>query len=747
MITSIQLGNIFSSGDRTVVGGGSTGFDIESLVEGLTTARRLPAVQLEETLEENASRRTAFTEFSTLISNFQDSAALLRNPPGVDNASENIFEFRNAALTSNDGVAASTYLSATAAPGAVLSDYDISIESVATFSVKTTETFQLADTNEVAVGVGLPFNAGTLTLGANDVDIELEAGDTLEQVLTKINAVSGESGVRATTIKVSDGNFRIQFKTTETGAENNYSILGEHEQVGNEIVIEAEDFIENISRSGDTFSGGASVDAAGGFFISAQPSNSDNYSVNIETTAPETIYNIDFAEAGRYYIHVRGQGGSANNSLHVGLNGSVPDSSNGITGFGAGVFTYENVSQQTGEAAFIDVESPGVQTISVYAREDGTAIDQIVFSSDAAYTPSAVETSTQVEKNVGIFNIGFAIEENATDAKLTIDGTTIIRSTNNIDDLVEDVTFSLNQDTPIGSEVTVSVEPDTEIARSAILNFVDTYNELRVFFARQTEVGEDGFPTESAVLRQSPTLRSLVDNVINELSSVVNGLAVEPNRLADLGIEFDDFSGDEDTPFTRNILVLDTDKLDNALLGDFESVRNIFEFDFVSDNSEIQIFNRTNASSVTSFELNLDITNGIYEATHAGGTDAVDVSAIPGGGFLVTGQQGTALEGLELIYGGSTDATASINISQGVGDRIYNALESALDEEEGAIAAELDSLIASDQRLEADIIRIDEAVERFREQQLTRFANLESLISSTNTILQSLDAQANAANN
>ena len=744
MITSIQLGNIFSSGDKTVVGGGNSGFDIESLIENLSTVKRLPAVQLEEKLEDNAARRTAFSEFSTLLSTFQESSDLLRNPPGVSNESDNIFEYRNIDFTTNDGTLASTYLNATAAPGAALSDYDITVESVASYNVKTTETFALEDGDSVAVGVGLPFNAGTLTLGPNDVDIEIEEGDTLDQIITKINSVTDESLVRANTIKVSDGNYRIQFKTTETGSEHNYSLFGEHEQVGNEIVVEAEAYKQNISRSGDTFVDTADGAASGGFFISAQPSDADNYSIDIENTAPETTYDVDFAEAGRYYVHVLGRGGSANNSLHVGLNGEVQDSSKAITGFGAGVYTYENVSQETGGAAYIDVVTPGLQTINVYAREDGTAIDQIVLSTDETFVPAA-EATTQVDKNLGIFNIDFAIEENANNAEMTIDGTSIIRSTNNISDLVDDVTFNVTQVTPPDTEVTVSVEPDTEIAKSAILNFADSYNELRIFFARQTEFDDDGKPAEGAVLNQSPTLRSMMNNILTELSSVVDGLTTEPNRLGDLGIELDDFAGDDETPFTRNILVVDTDKLDNALLADFDAVRDVFEFDFVSDNSQIQVFDRTNALGITDFTLNLDVTNGVYQATHSGGTEDLDVTAINGGGYLIKGQQGSSLQGLELVYGGSTDTTATISLSQGIGDRIYNTLETALDEEEGTIVTELNSLSEADDRLEVDIARIDEIVERYRDTQLRRFAALESLLNSTNTILQSLDAQANAA--
>ena len=53
MVTSISLGSIFQQGDRTIVSGGSSGIDTESMINGLVEAKRLPAVQLEERIPAN----------------------------------------------------------------------------------------------------------------------------------------------------------------------------------------------------------------------------------------------------------------------------------------------------------------------------------------------------------------------------------------------------------------------------------------------------------------------------------------------------------------------------------------------------------------------------------------------------------------------------------------------------------------------------------------------------------------------
>ena len=57
------------------------------------------------------------------------------------------------------------------------------------------------------------------------------------------------------------------------------------------------------------------------------------------------------------------------------------------------------------------------------------------------------------------------------------------------------------------------------------------------------------------LLASSSTLRSILGRVNSEIADVVEGItAGDADRLADIGITFNDFPGDEETPFVRNIL-------------------------------------------------------------------------------------------------------------------------------------------------------------------------------------------------
>lgn len=573
-MATINLGSIFDSGGKTVVSGGSSGLDTQTLIESLVEAKRLPAVRLESTIETNTLKMDALGEMRSILETFRDAASFLRNPPGVGNQSDNVFAYRSASVTANTG-SGSSYLSTTVAAGTDPSSYTLTVDQLATRQTRVTNSFAAADLDAQAVGGGGPFNAGTLVLGPDAVEVTLVDGDTLGDVLAKINAVKAESGVEASAIKVTDGQYRITMKAVNTGTDQNW----------------------------------------------------------------------DFTAA-----------------------------------------------------------------------------------------------------NPAILNGGFFSETDAVDAQVTIDGTQVTRQSNTISDLVDGITFQLAQTTPPGTELTVAVAADTELARTAIVNFVDAYNEFRVFASRQTETTDDGGRVESAVLGTNTALRSLVNAVGTEIASVVQGLA-DTNSLAALGIKLSDYPGDEETPFTRNILQIDDAALDSALESDFDAVRQVFEFNYTADDPDFVIFSRDNGLNATSASFNIDQTNGIYEATVDGEVITLTATPLSSGGVSLVAPEDSALGGMMVLYTAAGDATVNVNMTQGVADRMFNALEDSLNDEDGIVAQELDSLDTRNERLQEDIDRIDSMIETYRISLLERFSALEAAIASVNNILQLLDAQSEARAN
>lgn len=601
MVSQIQLGNIFQQNGRTVVGGGQSAFDVESIVNSLVEARRQPAVLLETQNETVGRQQAALADLRSLFSRFRSAVDVLRNPPGVQNAAQNIFQYRTATLTANTSVAANNYLTATVQPGASVQTFSIdSVNQLARETRQQSDDFFLLDATSAsavaAVATPGQFTAGSFNvrrLTGGSTTITLNAGDSLQTVANRFNEVRNDTGIQATVLKVADGvpnnTFRLIFTATNTG-----------------------------------------------------------------------------------------------------LN-----------------------------TAF-DLEDSGIVTAD----------------------PSGV-----------LSNVNFNTTQAALNSQFTIDGVTIERQTNAINDVIGGITFNLRQPTPPLTSITLDIDPDTEIVAGAITQFADVYNEFRLFAARQSEVGEDGLPTEDAVLSNNSTLRNIISTIGAEITGVVNGIiGSNPSRLADVGITFQDFQGDEENPFTRNILVIETDRLSSELAANFDGVAGLFEFQLQSDNANLAVFRRANSLDVTDLTLNIDRTNDIYQASYTddnGILQTIDLEFTPvasTGGVNLQGQNGTVLEGLELIFAQAGDATFDVHFSQGIADRIFNSIDNILDEEQGLLTNEENRLEEVVTDNEEEIVDIDEFLLRFRDQLVEQYSQLEAALSRANNLLALLDAQAGARN-
>lgn len=586
MVTQINLGSFFNANGRTVVGGSASGLDTESLVKSLTDARLVPATKLQDKIDANTKRSSAISEMKSLLTRFKDAANFLRNPPGVGNEADDIFNFRSANLSTNTGAAASGYMTVTVQPGAQNASYVIdNVLSIAKAKKQETNAMPLTDLDAQAVFAAPAagqFGAGTITV--NGANITLTTGDSLRTVIKKFNDASLTTGISAQAFQIAPGQFKAVFTATQTGLSHDFDL-------GN----------------------------------------------------PATV---------------------------------TSDPSGALT------------------------------------------------------------------------NVTFGMIQPADNARFDIDNVSIIRETNSISDLVDGVTFNLLSDTTAApvTAINVDVVPNTEIIKNGITNFVNTYNDFRFFVQKQSLLNSDGTPAEDSVLYGDSTMRNILSSVSNELSRIVGGITGgNPSRLSELGITLTNYPGDNDLPATRNIMTIDDAKLQSAIQSNFDGVRRVFEFDFTSDSANLQVFSRTNALNVNNFTLNIDPGTGTYTATYDPGTGPVTINvdgiALSGGtGYTIKGQAGTPLEGLVMIYTGNATSTVNVNVSQGIGDRIFNAMDDVLKDTTGIIAVDQQDTTDQSARWQTEIDRINEQVAKYRDQLLKKYADLEAAITKVNNILLSLNA-------
>lgn len=184
-------------------GGVGSGIDTESIITGLINASRGPInrVQLQNTQTQSAV--STLSDIGNLLSRFKDAALAL------DTVQE-VGSFK--ATSSSKAVAATA--NGSAQPGS----FEIDVEVLATSFKAYSNSLGVSQSNQ-ALG-----QEGTLslTLGDKTVALELEATDTLDQLMAKING----SGLRVSASAFFDGSqFRMQVRGLDTGLENDVTLV------------------------------------------------------------------------------------------------------------------------------------------------------------------------------------------------------------------------------------------------------------------------------------------------------------------------------------------------------------------------------------------------------------------------------------------------------------------------------------------------------------------------------------------
>lgn len=209
----------------------------------------------------------------------------------------------------------------------------------------------------------------------------------------------------------------------------------------------------------------------------------------------------------------------------------------------------ENIS---GVAAYImdtgDATSPYRLVIAgLDTGADNTiSVDTSGLTGTSGTVPSFTETST------------------ATDATLTVNGITITHADNDVDGVVEGITFNIKEVTT--SAVTIDVETDIDTTVANIESFVDAYNAMREYMnthrAYDSENSIKGeFVGESLVVNMMRSMQTAISSAYTTGSTYTS--------LASIGFETQQ----------DGTIELDTDALEAALEAAPGEVGQLFETD------------------------------------------------------------------------------------------------------------------------------------------------------------------------
>lgn len=201
-----------------------------------------------------------------------------------------------------------------------------------------------------------------------------------------------------------------------------------------------------------------------------------------------------------------------------------------------------------------DAINGGDLGITASVIDNGTA-KQLVLTGKNTGTASAFSV-TGLGIETGLYQIQPA--ENAT---LTVDGISITRASNTIDNVIEGVTLTLTKETATAGTVTVA--EDTTGARSAIEGFVKAYNDANKAIKDLTAFNAE--TRKASTLTGDSTARSIQTDLRNIVGDSIAGLP-GVSRLSDIGVSFK----------ADGTLTIDSAKLDAALKDPAKKVGSYF---------------------------------------------------------------------------------------------------------------------------------------------------------------------------
>lgn len=350
----------------------------------------------------------------------------------------------------------------------------------------------------------------------------------------------------------------------------------------------------------------------------------------------------------------------------------------------------------------------------------------------------------------GLDNIAFTQVNVASDASFSLDGQTITRPTNNIDDVIDKTSFSLISDTPSGTTLSASVKADTTTIKNGITDFLTAYNDIKFFISAETDRDENGDFGEDSRLGDEAILQDILIQIEALVSSTVSGITgSNKDTLFEIGIDRVNFPGDSETPATSNIFVIDDAKFDSAISSDFDAVKKIFTFDFTSNSTELSLFEHGESFTLNNFILDIDNTreSGDQVRVLDASTNAFLFNAtLNENGNTITGLTGTALEGSTFIYTGDGSDTIIVSATQGIADSLFGILDNYT-KDNGIIDDLLASFTSDNETLQDKIDRETTELESERNILLAEFNELEAIIASANSTLSFLEAERDALNN
>lgn len=340
---------------------------------------------------------------------------------------------------------------------------------------------------------------------------------------------------------------------------------------------------------------------------------------------------------------------------------TIDSSNNSLTGLKNAI----NEADMGVQASIIDV---GGSYRLVLTAESGVENELYIEASDTGdgdnFDESGLSRFAFNENLTGTRTYSDLETQEGIDAVLSINGLSVSRSTNSIDDAIPGLTFDLLQ-VDLTEKVSLTISDDKAYAETNVRNFVDAYNafleEIDPLFSFDEEEEKWGSLTNDSLAK------SVISQLRNTIASVVPGISDgNYTALTNVGIRTE----------LDGTLSINEDDFATAFSDNFEDVQQLFSPNTTASASYIDV--HSYGKNSTPGEYDVIITQAPAKGKVTGGVEAsptLDATA-RSYEFVLT-LNGTASDTITIDTSQAFDSTTDLTA----------ALQSAINADENLVAA------------------------------------------------------------
>ena len=597
----------------------ASGLDTTSIISQLTTTAQVPIKTLNTQITGYNSQITDWQTLNTNLAALQTAVTSLSSlaTTNVPNAASS----NSAAATITSQV------------GATLGSHSLSIS-------------QLAQAQEVVSGSQ---SSGTTALGLagsftlNGKTVQINSSDALQDVASKINAVA--AGVTANVVNVGTNDYRLTLSSTQTGTANSLAAADTGGTVLSSLGV--------IQTGTGAVRQGVSYTQGGTAYTGAA-----SLTLSSATQPVGTLLGIaaGSAQSGTFHLSSGGTGSGADIAVNLNTDSltTIANAINqaGVSGVSAEVVTVPDANGNLNRVQQLRIVEVG-STAPAFTDTSG------VLATVGVLQPSYTDTVTQAQ-----------------DAKFTLDGLNLTRSTNTVNDVIPSASISLlSAGTPaavgaaaVPATTTLSVTQNTTAVVQAVSLFATAYNAVQNFVTNENKftaptTTASGTAGTNPALFGSTTLTQ-IQQTLSQALTAVSGT----NTLQSIGVTLNG----------SNDLSVDSNALTTALRSDPNAVTNLFGLSGTSDSASIQFVKgsvKSAASSGAGYAVAITQpatqASGIAAAAAASGAVSTTPETLTFGGTLFP-----AAAKLTVPAGSTLQQTAAlINATSSLNTQIYASVD------------------------------------------------------------------------